>query len=196
MIVIGLTGGIGAGKSTISKRLGELNIPVFDCDAQVHRMYEEPEIADTVFQVCGLPLGSTRQDVAKVVTDNPRLLHQIEHIFEQHIETRLADFIHSQSYVGHAIAVVDAPLLFEGEMNRMCEYTITVNTDEQTRRQRVMSRPGMTEKKLDVILSKQFDDKKRAELADYTIDNNGDVEQTYSQLENILAEIRTKNAKA
>ena len=190
MIVIGLTGGIGAGKSTITNRLKELEIPVFDCDAEVHRMYEDPEISGQVFEICGLPRNSTRQDVAKAITERPYLLSKFEKIFQDSIEIKFSEFVHNHTTKGFDVVVVDAPLLLENDMDKFCDFVVCVLADQKIRRERVMSRPGMNEEKLNVIMARQLDDQTRIDRSHYCIDNNGSLDQTLSQLDDILKRIK------
>ncbi len=168
MIIIGITGSIGMGKSTIAKMLMSLKIPVFDSDKEVKYILENYSIVQK--KICDIwpdviQIEKSEQKINKhllserIFTNrkNRRILEKIIH---PHVKERRKEFIKDVSK--SLIVALDVPLLYETGSDKFCDYIFLAYTNEETQKKRVLRRLGMTEKKLDLIKKAQWStDKKR-----------------------------------
>lgn len=187
-IVVGLTGGIGAGKSTITSYLRANDIPVFDCDAHVAMLYSDPEFLAMLEEEFGDLGEDPKATMARKVVADPPLLDRLQVLFGQAMLDGIEYFKRENNY--WPVVAIDAPVLFEHGLDRFCDYTITVNCPEEIRRERVMSRPGMTVEKLNLILSKQLTDSQRESRATFAIDNTGTPEEARIAIKNLILKIK------
>lgn len=188
MITLALTGSIGMGKSTVSKMFAEAGIPTFDADAEVRKL-QGPGGRLVPLIEARFP-GTTRDGVvdrdalsAAVLADPDELaaLEAIVHPAVHHERTR---FIVQH---GDAPALLfDIPLLFETGGEDAFDKVIVVSASPELQRERVLSRPGMTEEKFGQILARQMSDEEKRARADYVIDTSGTLDQTRAQVRNIL----------
>lgn len=196
MIKIGLTGGIGSGKSTVTKMLLEKNIPVVDADIisrEVLELYPETvqEIKDTFGEEFIDEQGQLkRRELGNHIFNNIELRKKLENILIPYIKKEIFNRIEGYNEVGESICVVDAPTLIEHSIHKEMDFNILVWIDRELQIKRVMARDKLEE---DEILNRinsqmRIDDKK--EEVDYIIDNRRDFKYTQEQLDNILTEIR------
>lgn len=191
--VIGLTGGIGAGKSTITNYLETKNIPVFDCDAFVGRLYRNADFVKTLEEKFGQLGDDPKAEMAKRVVANPALMDELAPLFDEMLEAAIKSFISREaSCTKNEVVFIDAPVLFEHGMDGLCNVVVTVSVPETIRRHRVMLRPGMTKAKLDMIISKQWTDKQREMKSHFVIHNTGTITETHQRVEEILEAIKRK----
>lgn len=162
--VLGLTGSIGMGKSTTADLLRESGLPVWDADAVVHRLYASGGAA--VFPVARrFPAARTgdaidREALKRELAANPAALTELESIVHPLVAADRTRFLETTRA---EILVLDIPLLFETNASALCDATLLVTAPPELQRARVLSRPGMTEKTLRLILSRQLPDlEKRA----------------------------------
>lgn len=194
-IVIGLTGSIGMGKSTITKQFQRLGIPVFDADAAVHDLYsrggEAVQPIAQLFPDAVVDGAIERAKLSNVVLSNPAALKALEGIVHPLVVQKRAAF-HAQAIARHDLfAVYDIPLLFENRAAYEVDHVLVVTASAETQRRRVLGRGTMSEDKLTAILAKQVPDATKRQLADYVIstDFEGFVEgraQLAKALEAIL----------
>lgn len=188
--VLGLTGGIGAGKSTITSYLRLQDVPVFDCDAHVASLYSDAEFVEKLEEEFG-PLGENpKATMALKVVQHPTLLDVLKSFFGPSMVASIQQF--RDHYADREVVVIDAPVLFEHGLNHSCDFVVTVSTPENIRRERVMSRPGMTTEKLDLILSRQWTDQQRNAKADFVIYNVSTKEDAERQMAQVLQDIKRK----
>jgi dephospho-CoA kinase len=189
MITLALTGSIGMGKSTVAAMFAEAGIPTFDADAVV-RDLQGPGGRLVPLIEARFP-GTTRDGAvdrealsATVLSDRDELaaLEAIVHPAVHHERTR---FIVEH---GDAPALLfDIPLLFETGGNEAFDKVIVVSATRELQRERVLSRPGMSEGKLAQILSRQISDEEKRQRADFLVDTSGTMDQTRAQVRNILS---------
>jgi len=188
MIVLGLTGSIGMGKSTAADFFAEAGVPVHDADAVVHRLYagEAAPLIEAAFP------GTTRAGMVdrtrlaeRVVGDQPALarLEAIVHPLVRREEER---FLAQAEAAGAAVAVLNIPLLFESGAERRCDAVAVVSAPAEMQRERVMARPGMTEEKFTGLLAKQMPDAEKRRRADFVVDSSQDFDSTRAQVRAIL----------
>lgn len=204
MIVIGLTGGIGMGKSTVASLFARHHIPVHDADAQVHEFFNpaHPLYFDitTLFPVYRYP---------KLYDDKTKLLQRSklgEIVFEKEPEKRAEleallhpavresqdDFVRAKNALGCKAVILEIPLLFETGAEERCDITITVSCSAMIQQQRVMERPGMTLKKFTAIRESQMNDGDKQKRADYTMFTDRGMAETQAQIRAVLKDLDLK----
>ena len=162
MVIVGLTGSIGMGKSTAAKMLREMGVPVYDADAAVHAL-QAPEGAalpgiEAAFPGVVKAGVLDRQALGARVFGNKAALRQLEAIVHPLVGQRQKAFLRRAALAGEKLVVLDIPLLFEGLGERRVDATLVVSAPAFLQRRRVMARPGMTAEKLDGILRQQVPD--------------------------------------
>lgn len=194
-VIIGLTGSIGMGKSTVAAMFEAAGIPVFDADAEV-RALQGPsgglnEAIEEAFPGSTGPQGVNRDALGKLVFGNPEALARLEAIVHPAVAEKRAAFLAENSNA--PIIVFDIPLLFERGGHELVDRVIVVSAPAEAQRARVLARPGMTEEKFEHILSLQVPDAEKRERADHIIDTGTSIDETREQVAALIAEIsRTK----
>ncbi|MCY6370762.1 dephospho-CoA kinase [Clostridium ganghwense] len=196
MIKVGLTGGIGSGKSTVSKMLIQKNIPIVDADIisrEVLDLY--PETLEKIKYTFGKEFidegGSLkRRDLGNHIFKSNELRKKLENIVIPYIKREIFNRLEKYNELGEAICVVDAPTLIEHFIHKEMNANILVWVDRDIQIKRVMARDKLKEQEvLDRINSQMLLEDKRKEV-NYIIDNSRELQYTKEQLENILTEIR------
>lgn len=192
--LVGLTGGMGAGKSTVVQRMKDLGLKhdasigqLFDCDAEVHKLYNDPSMIALLQEQLGDVGDNPRQFCAGLIQKDLGVLDTLEALFIPALKKNIADKLLNTPYL---FFVIDAPLLFETGLHHMCDDVVLVYCPESTRRQRIMARPNMTEAKMNLLLSRQWSDSKRSELASMVINTEGTLEETFRQTDIVFETIR------
>lgn len=190
--ILGLTGSIGMGKSTTANLFKKHGVPVYDADQMVHDLYSGRlvPLIEAAFP------GSTKDGVvdrAKLsthVVGHPDKLKALEAIVHPAVQEEQDRFI--QKHRDSPLVVLDIPLLFENGKDRFCDAVAVVSTDAATQRKRVMMREGMTEEKLDSLLSRQMPDSEKRKKAQFIIDTSLDIPDAERQVLSILNAISTR----
>lgn len=172
MLVLGLTGSIGMGKSTTAKMFAEAGIPVNDADQVVHDLYrgEAAPLVEAAFP--GTTRGGSvdRALLSAALSENPARLKELENIIHPLVRQREREFIEHHRAAGAELVVLDIPLLFESGGESRVDKTIVVTCDPEIQKARVLERPGMNEEKFRMILSRQLTDGEKRKRADFVID--------------------------
>lgn len=194
MLVAGLTGGIGCGKSTASECFIALGVPVIDAD-QVARQVVEPgnealgkiaaHFGDQLIQADGT---LDRPALRRIVFDNERERNWLEALLHPLIRDRILDTLEQLDQDGHSYAILASPLLLETDQHLLISRVIVVDVPESTQVERTMQRDGMEEAQVRQILAAQMDRDERLKHADFVLDNNGSPEQ----LKQAVAELHPK----
>ena len=199
MIKIGLTGSIGMGKSTVLSMFGALGAAIWDADAAVHRLY------DVGGRAVG-PIGEAfptaikgncvdRATLANLVLSDPAAIQKLEAIVHPLVWEDRELFLSEAASLGAKAAILDIPLLFENGMVPFFDWVVVVSTDEDTQRERVLARPGMSVEKLNAILSRQMPDAEKREKADFVIDSGQSMEDMRKQVGGVYDAILSRSAK-
>jgi dephospho-CoA kinase len=190
MIIIGLTGSIGMGKSTVASMFAEEGAPCFDSDAAVHALYA-PGGAAVAPVEAAFP-GVTKDGAidrvalsARVVGDT-QAIRALEGIVHPLVKQAQLAFLQAQRDAGARYVVLDIPLLFEGGGDTLVDKVVVVSAPEDVQRARVLARPGMTEEKFEAILARQTPDAEKRARADFVIDTSGPFEATRAQVRAVL----------
>ncbi|QKC94065.1 dephospho-CoA kinase [Mesorhizobium sp. NZP2298] len=192
MIVLGLTGSIGMGKSTTAKMFAEAGVPVHDSDETVHRLYSgvAAPLVEAAFP--GTTVGGMvdRVKLGARVLGDAGALKQLEAIIHPLVRADADAFLARHRNAGESIAVLDIPLLFETGGRGRVDKVVVVTAPSEVQRQRVLARPGMTEEKLAAILAKQVPDEEKRRLADFIIDTGQGLDAARAAVAAIIAELR------
>ena len=201
MIKIGLTGGIGSGKSTISNFLKEIGIKIVDADKisrEVLSIYPEVkekikiEFGEKVFRYDG---SLNRRLIGNIIFQNPEKKQSFENIIIPYIIREIRERIHILEKNKEKIIVLDAPTLMENKLNEQMDYNITVWVDRETQIERVMGRDESSFEEVISRIDSQMSLDKKKELSDFTIDNRGAVEDTLQQVNKVLRVIKEMGKK-
>ncbi|MCB1484204.1 MAG: dephospho-CoA kinase [Hyphomicrobiaceae bacterium] len=198
MLIIGLTGSIGMGKSTAAARFKALGIDVFDADAEVHKLYEGPLAQDVERAFPGSTTDGKvdRGKLSAILLKEPDRLTELERIVHPRVRANERSFIAREHAKGAKMAVLEVPLLFEAGNDKVVDVIVVVSAHPDIQRKRVLERPGMSEAKLAELLSRQLDDKEKRARADFVVDTSGSVEACHAQIDDIVAELSTREGGA
>lgn len=206
MIIIGVTGSIGMGKSSVTAMLEHLGIPGHDADACVHRLmqpgatgYYAVTAAFPYFRYPQIykrkygPLGKTRylnrKALGEIVFHDDEKRLKLESILHPLVRQAQNDFIKAMRTLGRRMVALDIPLLFETDSYKYVTHSINVSAPFHVQKARVLSRPGMSEEKFMAILDKQMPSHEKSALADYTVHTGLSRAQTMKELKAILSDI-------
>lgn len=198
MLVIGLTGSIGMGKSTAAARFRELGIGVFDADAAVHRLYEGPLAAEIEAAFPGSTENGKvdRARLSAQLMKAPGQMKVLEAIVHPRVRANERAFLGREYAKGAPMAVLEIPLLFESGAADGVDVIIVVSASAALQRERVLTRPGMTAAKLDSLLSRQWPDEKKRAAAHFVVDTSGSIEASHAQIDAIVDELRPRTGTA
>ncbi|MEM7545055.1 MAG: dephospho-CoA kinase [Pseudomonadota bacterium] len=193
MIVAGLTGSIGMGKSTVAQMFGDAGAHVWDADAAVHRLYAAGGEGVPVIRALvpdAIEDGAvSRPRLRTAIMEDPALLKKIEAGIHPLVGKDRIGFLQRVRLGGARLAVLDIPLLLEGGRADMFDYIIVVSAPAEVQRDRVLARPGMTEEAFEAILAKQMPDAEKRAYADYVVDTGSTLEETRAQVQTIMAQL-------
>lgn len=191
MVILGLTGSIGMGKSTTAKLFAEEGVPVHDADAAVHALYEGEATPQIEAAFPGTTSGGKvdRQKLGARVVGDAGALKRLEAIVHPLVRKSEQRFLAAARDKGEAVVVLDIPLLFETGGEERVDAVVVVSAPAQEQRRRVLERPGMSEEKFASLLAKQVPDAEKRKRADFVIDTGQGIEPARAQVRAILAEI-------
>src|SRR5271167_233307 len=188
MIVLGLTGSIGMGKSTTAKLFAEAGVPVYDADAAVHMLYEGeagPAI-ETAFPGTTANGKVDRNKLSARVVHDPGAMKKLEEIVHPMLGASRQKFLHDAERFGAPVAVVDVPLLFETGGEKRVDAVVVVTTTPELQRERVLGRPNMTEERLQAILVRQVPDAEKRKRAHFVVDTSHGLDPVRARIRDIL----------
>jgi len=191
VIVLGLTGSIGMGKSTTAAMFADAGVPVHDSDEAVHRLYrgQSAPLIEAAFPGTVVDGVVDRTRLAAAVLNNPTAMKRLEGIIHPLVRADADMFLADQRMRGVPVAVLDIPLLFETGGRDRVDKVVVVTASPDVQRERVLSRPGMTEEKFHSILARQMPDAEKRQLADYVIDTGQGVEAARAAVWALIADI-------
>ena len=193
MIVLGLTGSIGMGKSTASAMFRDRGIPVFDADEVVHDLYRgaAAPLVEAAFPGTTVDGAVDRAKLGAAVVGKPEKLALLESIVHPLVREAERAFLEAAERSGAQLAVLDIPLLLEGSGAERCDLIAVVSAGPEIQRERVLGREGMTEEKFAGILARQMPDEQKRALADIIIDTSSDIESTRRTVDGIIVRLTT-----
>jgi dephospho-CoA kinase len=191
MLILGLTGSIGMGKSTTAKLFAEAGVPVYDADATVHKIYEgeaAPAI-EAAFPGTTVDGKVDRNRLSAKVVHDPAAMKQLEQIVHPMLGASRQKFLDDAERSGAPVVVVDVPLLFETGGEKRVDAVVVVTTSPDVQRQRILARDNMTGEKLDAILARQLPDAEKRKRADFVVDTSHGLDPVRAQIRDILQEV-------
>jgi dephospho-CoA kinase len=191
MLILGLTGSIGMGKSTTAKLFAEAGVPVYDADATVHKIYEgeaAPAI-EAAFPGTTVDGKVDRAQLSAKVVHDPSAIKQLEEIVHPMLRAYHQKFLDDAQRSGAPVAVVDVPLLFETGGDKRVDAVVVVTTSPELQRKRILARDDMTDEKLDAIVARQMPDAEKRKRADFVVDTSHGLEPVRAQIRDILDQV-------
>jgi dephospho-CoA kinase len=192
MIIVGLTGSIGMGKSTTAALFADEGVPVNDADRVVHELYRLEAVAPIarLFPDAIVNGIVDRARLSENLAKNPAKFKELEAIVHPLVRDKERAFLDQQSALGHALVLLDIPLLFETGGEKRVDRIVVVSCEPELQRERVLARPRMTEEKFQLILSRQVPDAQKRARADYIIDTGHGIDSARAQVKTIVTELR------
>jgi dephospho-CoA kinase len=194
MVILGLTGSIGMGKSTAAAMLRRLGLPVHDADAAVHRLLGKGGKAVAAIEAAFpgvVEAGAVdRKKLGAAVFDDPPALRRLEAILHPLVREETQGFLRRQARRRAPLVVLDIPLLYETGAERRVDAVLVVTAPAHQQRQRVLRRPGMTEQRFAQVLSQQLPDAEKRRRADFLVNNGLSKGRTLKRLEGIVTMAR------
>jgi dephospho-CoA kinase len=198
VIILGLTGSIGMGKSTTSKMFVDEGVPVYDSDAAVHVLYASGGAAvapvEAAFPGVVVDGAIDRTRLSQAVVGDPEALQMLESIVHPLVGAHRIGFFENARAQGADIVVLDIPLLYETGGDQKVDKVVVVSAPAEIQRRRVLARAGMDVAKLEAILARQTPDAEKRARADFIIDTSQDLDHARHQVRDILARLRAAAA--
>jgi dephospho-CoA kinase len=193
MVVIGLTGSLGMGKTTTARFFAEAGVPVYDADETVHRLYagEAAALIEAAFPGTTAEHGVDRARLAQAVLGDSAALARLEAIVHPLVRREELRFLEAARKTGARVAVLDIPLLFETGGDRRVDAVVVVSAPAEMQRARAFERPGMTEEKFRALIAKQMPDEEKRRRADFVVDTSQGHDYARAQVHGILRQADT-----
>lgn len=198
MLIVGLTGSIGMGKSTVAAMFRARGISVFDADAAVHELYAGEAVPHIEAAFPGTTANGAvdRPKLAAALAKDADRFRELEKIVHPLVAAAERNFLHQAHDRGDKIVVLEIPLLLEVGRHLQVDVVVVVSAPGDHQRARVLARPGMTEDRLDALLERQLSDAEKRRHADYVVDTGAALADTEAQVDKILAALKSKPAHA
>lgn len=194
MIVLGLTGSIGMGKSTTAAMFAEAGVPVLSADDVVHRLYAGRAVPAVAAAFPGTVRHGAvdRALLGKAVLENEAALRRLEGIVHPLVRAEEEMFLRAQERRGAPLAVLDIPLLYETGAQERVDKVLVVTAPEEVQRERVMARPGMSEERFAALLARQVPDAEKRRRADFVIDTGEGMEAARRHVAGIIGQLTAR----
>ena len=189
MILLGLTGSVGMGKSTTAAMFAARGVPVFDSDAAVHRLYrgEAVPAVDEAFPGVGRNGAIDREALGRRVLGDPAAMKRLEAIVHPLVRAERKRFVALAREAGASLVVLDVPLLYETGSDGEVDAVVLVSASLAVQKARVLARPGMTEARFAAILAKQMPDAEKRRRARFVIETADGHEAAERQVDAVIA---------
>ena len=191
MFILGLTGSVGMGKSATAKMFADEGVPVHDADAAVHALYEGEAVAAIEAAFPGTTANGRvdRGKLGERVIGHPDEIKRLERIVHPLVARVRDAFLAKAERDGAKVAVLDIPLLYDTGGEERCDAVVVASAPAEVQRDRVLTRPGMTDAKLAAILAKQMPDADKRARADFVVDTSQGFDAARAQVRDILARV-------
>jgi dephospho-CoA kinase len=197
MLVIGLTGGIGMGKSAAAEHFARAGVPVFNADACVHRLYEGEAVAAIEAAFPGVTRGGRveRKLLGEKLAGSQERLRQLEAIVHPMVVEAEIDFLIEQEDKGASIVVLEIPLLFETGADSRVDVTIVLSAPADVQRSRVLARPGMTVDRLEHLIARQVPDAEKRGRADFVVDSGTSLKDMHEEIDKLIESLQDREGR-
>lgn len=191
MLILGLTGSIGMGKSTTAKLFAEAGVPVYDADATVHKLYEGEAVPSIEAAFPGTTADGKvdRTKLSARVVHDPAAMRRLEEIVHPMLGASRKKFFEDAEASHAPVVVLDIPLLFETGGEKRVDAVVVVTTSPELQRERVLARGTMDGQRLDAILARQLPDAEKRKRADFVVETSYGLDPVRAQIKHILAEV-------
>jgi dephospho-CoA kinase len=188
MLVLGLTGSVGMGKSTVAAMFAEKGVATFDADATVHAHYRgaAAPLVEAAFPGTVVDGAVDRKKLADKVIDSPPAIAKLEAIVHPLVREAENSFRARVAGEGRRVALLDIPLLLETGGESRVDAVVLVSAAPEIQAARVLERPGMTRERLAAILKRQMPDDEKRRRAHFIVDTGGDFAETWRQVDDVL----------
>jgi dephospho-CoA kinase len=195
VVILGLTGSIGMGKSATAQLFRDCGVPVHDSDASVHALYRGPAVplVEAAFPGTTAQGAVDRPLLSARVLGDPAAMAKLEAIVHPLVAQDRDAFLDRARRAGHRAAVLDVPLLFETGLERTVDAVVVVTAPESVQKSRVLARPGMTEERFRAIVARQLPDAEKRRRAHFLVETQFGFESARRQVEAILTAIATRS---
>jgi dephospho-CoA kinase len=196
MLIIGLTGSIGMGKSTTAEMFRAEGASVYDSDAAVHQIYSGPAAQEIEALFPGVVAEGVvdRKKLSERVLNDAAALKRLESVVHPLVWRARRAFLEDARQRGDAFAVLDIPLLFEIGDEKSVDVVVVASADAGTQKSRVLARPGMTAEKFAAILKRQLPDAEKRKRADFVVETDRGLDAARAQVQEILRKLKTRAA--
>jgi dephospho-CoA kinase len=186
--MIGLTGSIAMGKTTVARMFADEGVPVFDSDAAVHELYRGAAVApvEASFPNVTIEGRIDRVRLASRVMGDPAALRRLEAIVHPLVESARRKFISAQRLSARNMLVLDVPLLLETGGDAAVDLVVVVTAPADIQRARALSRSGMTGERFDEIMKRQMPDSEKRRRAHFLVDTSASLESTRQQVRDFV----------
>ncbi|MET3589057.1 dephospho-CoA kinase [Bartonella silvatica] len=185
MKIIGLTGSIAMGKTTVAGFFRQAGVSVFSADEMVHKLYDSEKTCSLIKHIFPDVIENgkiNRVKLSEILINDDKKLQKLEKIIHPLVRTKEEEFVETARQQGEKLVVLDIPLLFETKSEKRVDFVVVVSAPLTMQKERAMIRPNMSEEKFAFISSKQMSDEKKRERADFVIDTGKDLENTRQQV--------------
>lgn len=199
MLLIGLTGSIGMGKSETAKMFAKLGVPVYDADAAVHALYAKGGAAVApiarAFPDVVIDGAVDRQALSRAVLGLPDEMKKLEAIVHPLVGQAQLDFLRAAQADGHHAVLLDIPLLYETGGETRVDVVVVVSAPYHIQQERVLARPGMDAAKFAAIHAKQVPDAEKRARADFIIDTDKGLDHAFEAVKAVVEMLKTREGK-
>ncbi|HEX7775059.1 MAG TPA: dephospho-CoA kinase [Parvibaculum sp.] len=200
MLLIGLTGSIGMGKSETAKMFARLGVPVYDADAAVHALYAKGGAAVApvaeVFPSAVIDGAVDRQALSRAVLGLPDQMKKLEAIVHPLVGRAQLEFLKEAKAGGHQAVLLDIPLLYETGGETRVDIVVVVSAPYHIQEARVLARPGMDMAKFAAIHAKQVHDDEKRKRADFIVETDKGLDHAFDQVKAVVAALKGREGKA
>ena len=194
-IIVGLTGGIGSGKTTVAKLFEKQGIPIYIADERAKMIMERPDVVQSVQQIFPTSVMNERglldrSKIKQLVFDNKKLLEQLNQVVHPQVKKDFDDWL--EQHKNAPIVMKESAILFENGLEKTCDVVIVVVAPEEVRIERVMARDGVSKEQVLKIIDNQMKDAEKVKRSQYIIENNN-KKIVESDIIAIIRDINLKN---
>ena len=191
MIVLGITGAIASGKSTVAAMFAEAGLPVFSADEAVHGYYRDaPAAVAEIFPTAVVDGAVDRRHLAEIVASDPEAIDRLEAIIHPVVRAATERFLDDARRAGAGVAVIEIPLLFEAGYDAQCDRILVTTALPATREARVAERGTMPSAVYRRLVGRQMDEAEKLGRADYVVDTDDDLAAVRSRIGDIIGELK------